>query len=240
MVAQKIQFQQEKQLASKLSVVEKTIEESGEDTVPDHEPDPDWTARFFNYIQDVSSEEMQTLWARVLSGEVQSRRETSLLTLNILRNQDEKTAALFRTLCSACVSVNFTGKTFLDVRVLSRDGNPGSNSLRKYGLSYDNLNVLNEHGLVIPDYNSWYDYRACLGYRKGTEVHHLNFHFQGRFWRLNTTIQRELDEEFRLTGVAPTRAGRELSMVVGLTPMKEYTKDLRAFLESKSMNMTEF
>lgn len=239
MVNQKIQFQEEKRLANQLSVVRRTIEESGETVVPDHEPDHDWTARFFDYIQDVSSEDMQTLWARVLAGEVQRQRETSLLTLSCLRNLDEKTAALFRTFCSACISVNFTGRTFFDVRVLSLDGNAGSNSLRKYGLSFDNLNVPNEHGLVIPDYNSWYDYRACLGFRDETEFLQLHFQYQGRIWRLNSTIRRELDQELRLSGVALTRAGRELSMVVGLSPMNEYTKDLRTFLESQSLTMTE-
>ena len=38
--------------------------ELGDGNVQDHEVDHDWTARFFNDVQDVSSEEMQKLVLR--------------------------------------------------------------------------------------------------------------------------------------------------------------------------------
>ena len=47
----------------------------------------------------------------------------------------------------------------LDARVPSLGGNAAQNSLEAYGLGFGNLNVLNEHGLIIADYNSWFDDR---------------------------------------------------------------------------------
>ena len=67
-VRQRVQFQEEKRHRNIGSVVGQTAELLGEKDVPDQEPDHDWTARFFNYIQDVSSEEMQLLWAKVSGG----------------------------------------------------------------------------------------------------------------------------------------------------------------------------
>ena len=67
----------------------------------------------------------------------------------------------------------------------------------------------------------------------------MPFNYQGRYWVLISTSQRDADEEFRLSGVALTRSGRELSGVVELQPMEEFTQDLKAFFESKGLQMTE-
>lgn len=240
MVAQKIQFQEEKRQANILSVLNSAAEELGDVEVPDQEPDHDWTARYFNDVQDVSSKEMQLLWARVLSGEVERPGSTSIRTLSILKNLDKATAGLFRRLCSACVSLRPDGKEIWDARVPSLGGAPASNALRKYGLSFGNLNVLNEHGLIIPDYNSWFDFRMCIGAGMfESKPVRLPFNFQGRSWVLVSSNQRDKDQEFRLSGVALTRSGRELLEIVDLEPMNEYTQDLMKFFEAENLRMTE-
>ena len=159
-ITQLIEFQGRKRLANTRSVVEDAADELGDKEVSNHEPDHDWTARFFNDIQDVSSEEMQSLWAKVLAGEVEKPGSTSIQTLSILKNLDQATARLFGKLCSICISLRLDGNQFIDARVPSLGGNAGSNALQEYGLDFGNLNVLNEHGLVISDYNSWVDYRV--------------------------------------------------------------------------------
>ena len=75
-ITQLIEFQGRKRLANTRSVVEDAANELGDKEVSNHEPDHDWTARFFNDIQDVSSEEMQSLWAKVLAGEVEKPGST--------------------------------------------------------------------------------------------------------------------------------------------------------------------
>ena len=71
-IAQSVEFQSRKRLANVRSVLEDAADELGDKQVSDHEPDPDWTARFFDSVQDVSSEDMQKIWARILAGEVES------------------------------------------------------------------------------------------------------------------------------------------------------------------------
>ena len=190
------------------------------------EPDHDWTARFFNDIQDVSSEEMQSLWAKVLAGEVEQPGSTSIQTLSILKNLDQATARLFGKLCSICISLS------LDARVPSLGGNAAHNALEKYGLDFGNLNVLNEHGLVISDYDCWGDYRNLVKVR-------IPFSFQGRNWVLLPTTERAIAQELKIHGVALTRSGRELSRIVDLAPMNEYTQALTKFFKEKNLQMIE-
>lgn len=94
-VAMRVRFQEQKRQANILDVVSMAAEELGEKEVPDHDVDHDWTARFFSDVQDVTSEQMQRIWARILSGEVETPGRTSLHTLAILKNMSQSDAEMF-------------------------------------------------------------------------------------------------------------------------------------------------
>ncbi len=81
-ITQRIQFQEEKRQSNIVAVIGQAAQELGDREVQDHEVDHDWTARFFNDVQDVSSEEMQQLWAKILAGEVERPGSTSLRTMS--------------------------------------------------------------------------------------------------------------------------------------------------------------
>ena len=160
--------------------------------VQDHQVDHDWTARFFSDVQDVSSEQFQDLWAKVLAGEVERPRSTSIKTLGILRNLDKENADLFRRPCSVCVSTTPDGIKSWDARVPTLGNELQGNSLRAYGIDYDSLNVVNEHGLIISNFNSWYDIKASIrsaSVRGRVRSVHIPFCFQGSYWILISTTQ---------------------------------------------------
>ena len=94
-IAMRVQFQEQKRQANILDVVSMAAEELGEKEVPDRDVDHDWTARFFSDVQDVTSEQMQRIWARILSGEVETPGRTSLHTLAILKNMSQRDAEMF-------------------------------------------------------------------------------------------------------------------------------------------------
>lgn len=243
MVEQRIQFQEEKRLRNIKSVVRLAAEELECKEVPDHEPDHDLMARFFNDVQDVSSEELQKLWAKVLSGEVEKPGTTSIRSLSILRNLDQNTARLFRKFCSVCVSVRMPDENqFIDTRVPSLNGNAAQNSLKEYGLNFDALNILNEHGLIISDYDSWFDYNMCIklySFEPTKDIWCIPFSFQKRYWVLLPTTKRAVDQKFQLTGVALTRSARELSRIVDIESMNEYAQALENFFKSHNLQMIE-
>ena len=226
-VRQRIEFQERKRQANIEAVANRAALELGDSSAPAVEPDHDWTARFFGEVQDVSSEDMQVLWGRVLAGEVRKPGLTSMRTLGILKDLDSDTAGLFSRLCSAAVFLMGSDSEIFDARVPSLGGNAGQNSLETFGLGYGALNRLNEHGLIITDYNSYFTYvvfddsqgiSACLQH-------------QGVSWAWDIEGEDRKSVPVKLHGVALTVAGCELSGVVSQEPVEEYTEALKAFLQ---------
>ena len=240
-VNQRIHFQEQKRQINIESVVRKAARQLGDKDVADSEPDHDWTARFFNDVQDVSSEEMQSLWAKVLAGEVERARSTSIRTLGILKTLDQATAHLFRKFCSACVFLSLDRDTIMDARVPSLGSDAASNSLKAYGLSFDELNRLNEQGLIIPDYNSWFNYKLAIGLAVGNskQLLRIPFDFQGRRWVLVPKGQYDQKKEFKLSGVALNLSGRELSRIIDLESMEQFTQELMKYFQNNNLQMTE-
>ncbi len=240
MVAERLQYQETKRLENIRAVVERAAEELDDKVVSDEEPDHDWTARFFNYVQDISSEEMHTLWAKVLAGEVERAGSTSLHALHVLRNLDKATAGVFETFCSLSIAEKSSG----DARVVSLERTAGENSLRPYGLDYSTLNLLHEHELIVPDYNSWHNYQMSAGLQlalEQPEILWLPFEYQREYWVLFNDPEKptHLGNPLKLNGVALTRAGRELRSVVASKPNDEYTSALQDFFAGKNLTMVK-
>jgi len=76
-----------------------------ETDVPDQAPDEDWISRFFSSAQDVSSEQMQELWGRILSGEIKKPGSFSLKTLDFVRNMTKQDAELIQLLAPLTVKI---------------------------------------------------------------------------------------------------------------------------------------
>lgn len=99
-ITQKIEFQERKRLSNATVVISHSAAELDGKDVDNHDPDPDWTARYFDCIQDVSSSDMQRLWAKLLSGEVKRPGSTSLRTMDTLKNMTGTEAELFNSVCN--------------------------------------------------------------------------------------------------------------------------------------------
>ena len=239
-IDQRIQFQEQKRQINIQSVVTKAAHQLGDKEVANNEPDHDWTARFFNEAQDVSSEEMQLLWAEVLAGEVEQAGSTSIRTLGILRNLNQSTAHRFRRFCSACVSLSHEGN-IIDARVPSLGGDAALNSPNKYGLSFLELITLNEHGLIISDFGSWGDFQFAIGLSDDdpSQLIRFPFSFQDQNWVLIPENQRSVSTEFKLHGVMMTESGKELLKIIDLESMEEFTRDLIDFFHTKNLQMTK-
>ena len=245
-IEQKIKFQEARRLTNTAAIVTRAQDIVGDTQVPNQEPDHDWTARFFNYIQDVSSEDMQLLWARVLAGEVERPGTISLRTLGILRNLDRRTAKSFRRLrsISVCLDIEGQGKEgqieshIMDCRAVSLGKHAGQNSLQSYGLRFDTLNELNEHGLIIAEYNSWYDYKLCIGIESGANTLKLPLTYQGTRWWLEPLDKSRTFQDFKLNGVAMTRVGKELSRVIEIERVPAYDQALIHYFKSLGVRIT--
>jgi hypothetical protein len=80
--------------------IDNTIEHAAEDLrsetqVPEEKPSDDFVARFFDYAKTISTEHMQQLWGRILSGEIKRPGTYSLRTLDLVRNISQQEAEMF-------------------------------------------------------------------------------------------------------------------------------------------------
>ena len=93
---QRANYQELKRQDNLEKVTEKAADAlGGEKEIADESPDDDWINRFFSSAQEVSSDKMQTLWGRILAGEVNQPGSYSLRTLDFLRNLTVSEAKVF-------------------------------------------------------------------------------------------------------------------------------------------------
>jgi uncharacterized repeat protein (TIGR03899 family) len=116
-----------------------------EDTVVSEEKvDPDWIARFFDMAKNVSTEEMQFLWGKVLAGEVKQPNTFSLRTLELLRNLSRKEAEIFIKVAHLAIKSSDAKQAFIL--------NPRDDKYLKdnHNVSFMDLLLLEELTLIVP------------------------------------------------------------------------------------------
>ena len=260
LVTQAWQFQQDKRMRNIQAVTEAAAAELGDETVPGDNPDPDfdWAARFFSGVQDVSSAEMQELWARVLADEVRRPGNISIRTLEILRNLDRRVAAAFRRLCTLSTSIvapadfvryssdigelrssDARGLAVQDQRVIALGGSASQNSLQQYGLSYTVLNVLNEYGLITAEYDSAIDYGTVVVAPDRSWNGLIRMVHAGRHWILKREDGDRTQESLYEHGVALSSSGIELASIVEFEPDERYLTELRAHFQIQGLRLVE-
>ena len=69
-------------------IVSKAIQELP-DKVSEKPVNQDWIIQFFNHAKDVCDEDMQTIWARILSGETSSPNSYAKRTLDFLKTMEK-------------------------------------------------------------------------------------------------------------------------------------------------------
>lgn len=84
-----------------LGAADALAEESDISTEP---VDDDWIARFFSAAQEVSNQDLQTLWSRLLAREVASPGAVPMRTLEVLKNLSPAEAHLFAQLTAMICS----------------------------------------------------------------------------------------------------------------------------------------
>lgn len=114
----------------------------GSEQIKPERPDSDWTTRFFRIAEDITTEQMQSLWGKVLAGEVKHPGSFSLRTLDILKNISQNEAETFAKL--ARIAFYSGGKAFVP--------NPDRGLFLKdnFGIGFLDLLLLREIGLLAP------------------------------------------------------------------------------------------
>lgn len=139
----RLHFQEAKKQLNIENVTAFAAEElRNEQPVTDEPLDEDWTTRFFKIAEEVSNEEMQALWGKILAGEIKQPKTYSLRTLELIRNLSKNEANTFMKIANFAVksgNANFLFKTN-DEELLSKT----------YNINYGDIALLIEIGLIQP------------------------------------------------------------------------------------------
>lgn len=128
-------IRQQENMERVIEIASYEIEQVAESS--DEPVDDDWIVRFFDIAKDISNEDMQRIWAKILASEVTTPRSFSLRTLETLRNISSTEAKMFQKIVP--LVLHHGGTYFL----LS-----ANEVLNKYGTSFSDVLCLDECGLV--------------------------------------------------------------------------------------------
>jgi hypothetical protein len=195
----------------------------------------DWLNVFESEAAQMSSEQMQRLFGKILAGEIRRPASYSIKTIKLMAQVDNRAAALFSLLCSLSISSRVPDSSvILDARVVSM-GSAAQNSLQPYGLGFDALNILQEYGLIISDYSSYIDYQWAVVHDRTMG---LPIIYQNEQWALIPKVAPPIRQALNVHGVALSQSGKELLSIVDITPNEKYTASLNNFFDERGMTMT--
>jgi len=194
----------------------------------------EWLNAFEREASEKTSDEMRAMFGKVLAEEIRRPTSFSVKTVRLIGQLDPHVAKLFQRLCSLSVSFEI-GTNILDARVCGLDGQAGLNSLKDWGLHFDALNLLHEHGLIVPDYNCWVDYAAAIA-RDGRIA--IPCRFADKQWAFMSTKEGG-EHTLKMNGVSLSKSGKELFRIVDKVDSSGYLEHLQEFLGKKDLKMVE-
>lgn len=193
--------------------------------VSENPVDPDWTAEFFNKCQDVSNQQMQSMWARLLAGEVVKPGSFSLRTLALVRTLTKEDADLFTRFCSMLWMIPNLG--LRPIIVPSADG---IKSIPGIQLSFDDFVRLDSIGLIKFEIAGHFNINVTL--TMGSQEPEVPQEFgwvigyYGRLHKLTPRRRLKPNETFTFalrTGQALlSTIGQELALISGSVSNEEY------------------
>lgn len=180
------------------SITQKALPEVATDADPSKVED-DWITNFFDKCRLISDEEMQSLWARILSGEANSPGRFSKRTIDLVSSLDKVDANLFSKVCSFTFMIGGIYPLIYDV---------DDEIYRKQGLGFNTLSHLDSIGLIQFDPLAGF-IRRNLG-QKG----YVGY-FGKQVW---IEFDKPEKNEMQVGHVLLTKAGEQLAPICNSTP----------------------
>lgn len=174
------------------------------------EIDRDWLNQFINVSQDVSSDQMQEVWGKILAREISNPGSFSLRSLEVLRTISKKEAEIFRQMVQFAVTVGTSSYIFEQHTIYNAKGD-----------GWEDYNDLREIGLFTPGIFG-VTFHACPKCNPVFMYRNLSF-----------KVCATKDVEFHLDAYPLSSVGKELSKLVEITPSKEYFDKVREEISGK-------
>lgn len=202
----RIEYKEQKRQKNIESITQKAaLNLEGETTVSEEPVNEDWTTRFFDYAEDISNDEMQELWGRILAGEIKQPKSYSLRTLDIIRNLSEDEAKVFMKFAS--LAINSSGTSF----ILSF--NNEKLLKEKYQLFFKDRLLLEELGFITAN-----DLQYNIG--KTEKNKDQSIYIMGNEIVVFEKFENKAEQKLHI--LVFTKIGQELLKLVKTTPELDY------------------
>lgn len=165
--------------------------------------DEDWVAHFFKQCDTVSDEEMQSLWASLLSGEATNPGTFSKRTVEFVSSIDKKDAALFTSLCQFIWDIGGAIPLVFDTT---------NEIYKKHGINFSTLKHLDAIGLI--------SYEPLSGYIKSGYGKYAFADYFGKFHSLD--FGKDAANNLNTGQTLLTGIGLELLTVCGSVENQEF------------------
>lgn len=198
--------QKRQQNIDKIAEIASTQFVEGED-ISKENVDTDWSTRFFNIVEDISNEEMQNLWGRILAGEVKRPNSFSLRTLELLKNLSKNEAEIFTKFSQLKLSSN------QNAYILNND-----KVFNKFNITFNDRLLMSELGLINNDNNLVFKIKATDFQPKNTGIEYGNY--------MMIAIRKPNTPELKFPIIAFTKIGNELSSLISQNFNLDYLKEL--------------
>ncbi|MDB2151184.1 DUF2806 domain-containing protein [Clostridium butyricum] len=187
-------------------------------TVSKEEVNQDWITKFFNKAQDVSDEQMQNLWAKILSDEIEKPKSYSLRTLELISNLSADEAKLITEFCKYAFSYS------KEVCII---GN--MSLLDKYGIGADEFVLLKDLGIAEFSTPSIFQ-RFTISFKDYGNLRCGDILFQ---------IENvDKSNEVTITIIPFTTTGSEIYRLTAKGTELEYLKDVAGFIREENEKST--
>lgn len=180
--------------------------------VSEKEVDDDWRSRYFNKIQDISNDDLQEIWARILAGEIEEPGTVSLRTLDLLSNLSKYEAEKFQLACSM-VSKQSHIYMIKSYELFDR-----------LGLSYNDFKLLDEAGLIFLGNNAKYKLELK------DNVGEMNI--GDKIYRLTYSKANTIVSSYKFTATPLTTSGIELCKLINPITNENYRDHFCKLIES--------
>lgn len=185
----------------------------GKCSISDENVSRDWMMRLINSVEDISSEDMQKLWGKILAGEIMEPNTFSYKTLDCMRNLSKKDAELFERICKIVTNHSY---------ILS-------DIIENWGFTYGDILALDECGLI----NS----SSTIGMRIPMSKENINIFIDfGEYVLVGKTKEGENGKEIVIQQYPLTKAGREISRIIVTKIPFAYIEEVSDKIKNENKN----
>lgn len=165
--------------------------------------DEDWVAHFFKQCDTVSDKGMQSLWARLLSGEATTPGTFSKRTVDFISTIDKSDAALFTAFCQFVWVVGEPNPLIYEIE---------NDIYKQQGITFASLKHLDAIGLI--------SFESVSGYVRTGLLKNAHAFYYG--WPTIIEFPSDANNQMDIGHALLTSTGRELVAISGSVRSQEF------------------